>query len=146
MGPEPGPDTIRDYEEEFYYTEIEQDNSYESFNESGSERSGEDHSENINVDVVSQEHILTESSLSPVTVQRESSTEKNISSSSAALGDHIGMVRPSYEAPTTIYVVNNLPSGGTEVFTSPLSQQPRKEEFLPSSLASTTPVLSSSQT
>jgi len=114
--PEPGPDTIRDYEEEFYYTEIEQDNSYESFNESGSERSGEDHSENINVDVVSQEHILAEPSLSPTTVQRESSPEKNISSSSAALGDHIGMVRPSYEAPTTIYVVNSLqtssPNGG----------------------------------
>ena len=27
---------------------------------------------------------------------------------SAALGDHIGMVRPSYEAPTTIYVVNSV--------------------------------------
>ena len=26
------------------------------------------------------------------------------------LGDHIGMVRPSYEAPTTIYVVNTVPS------------------------------------
>ena len=38
----------------FYNHVVWQDNSYESFNESGSERSGEDHSENINVDVVSQ--------------------------------------------------------------------------------------------
>ena len=83
-------------------------------------------------------------SLSRFQVQRESSPEMALSpsSSSAALGDHIGMVthniiinwllcpannilrlenfkdltmlnqvRPSYEAPTTIYVVNNLQSG-----------------------------------
>ena len=80
-------------------------------------------------------------SLSGLQVQRESSPEMALSpsSSSAALGDHIGMVftryhyqldalskkqlekfkdvtmlnqvRPSYEAPTTIYVVNNLQSG-----------------------------------
>merc|ERR1711974_116639 len=51
-------------------------------------------------------------SFSPTYVQRESSPEMTLSSSSssAALGDHIGMVRPSYEAPTTIYVVNNLQS------------------------------------
>ena len=113
--PEPGPDTVRDYEEEFYYTEIEQDNSNESFNESGSEKSGEDHGENINIDVVTSSQLeqnLTSPSFSPPSVQRESSPEMTLSSSSssAALGDHIGMVRPSYEAPTTIYVVNNLQS------------------------------------
>jgi len=118
--PEPGPDTVRDYEEEFYYTEIEQDNSNESFNESGSERSGEDGGENINIDVTSQveQNWASPSSFSPPTpVQRESSPEMSSpSSSSAALGDHIGMVRPSYEAPTTIYVVNNLQSaaGGSK--------------------------------
>ena len=107
--PEPGPDTVRDYEEEFYYTEIEQDNSNESFNESESEKSVEDHGENINIDVTSNQQ---EKSISPPTMQRESSPEMTLSSSSssAALGDHIGMVRPSYEAPTTIYVVNNLQS------------------------------------
>merc|ERR1719266_2573518 len=83
--PEPGPDTVRDYEEEFYYTEIEQDNSNESFNESESEKSVEDHGENINIDVTSN---IQEKSISPPTVQRESSPEMTLSSSSssAALG------------------------------------------------------------
>ena len=37
-------------------------------------------------------------------------SERSLPSTTSALGDHIGMVRPSYEAPTTIYVVNNLQS------------------------------------
>ena len=39
--PEPGPDTVRDYEEEFYYTEIE--DSEDVCHETVSESSGEMH-------------------------------------------------------------------------------------------------------
>ena len=39
--PEPGPDTVRDYEEEFYYTEIE--DSEDMCHEAVSESSGEMH-------------------------------------------------------------------------------------------------------
>ena len=38
----------------------DQDHSNESFNESGSERSGEDHGENINIDVISQVRLFVE--------------------------------------------------------------------------------------
>jgi len=82
---EPEDGEERDYEEEFYYTELEEDEDF------GMERRG--------IDIVQRKEEVTEY-IGP-----------SSSLPTSALGDHIGMARPWAEAPTTIYVVNNsLPS------------------------------------
>jgi hypothetical protein len=120
--PEPGPESDRDYEEEFYYTEIEQDNSPpESLPELSPKQSAARPRQSDSINIVKKQEyvsILPQQfhklgSSAPPEMQDSSEREHNVPSTSAALGDHIGMVRPSYEAPTTIYVVNSLQSAGT---------------------------------
>ena len=46
------------------------------------------------------------------------------------LGDHIGMVRPSYEAPTTIYVVNTVNSVESgHIYSSSSSSLPSQQDL-----------------
>jgi len=107
--PEPGPDDVRDYEEEFYYTEIE--HSDESLTEPEMNPG--------QADFVRKQMCSTPqfSEPDPAPSEMQEPVEEEETCSSSALGDHIGMVRPSYEAPTTIYVVNNLQTSGNNSHT-----------------------------
>lgn len=123
--PEPGPDTPRDYEEEFYYTELEcqedkvGDDNMDFISEMINNTTSNTVSQNIDI-VQNNSHSKQEFvSILPkldneICSMLASSAPSNFNSNDDKisvphpLGDHIGMVRPSYEAPTTIYVVNSV--------------------------------------
>eukprot|EP00092_Neocalanus_flemingeri_P014066 GFUD01015175.1.p1 GENE.GFUD01015175.1~~GFUD01015175.1.p1 ORF type:complete len:580 (+),score=103.80 GFUD01015175.1:324-2063(+) len=156
--PEPAEGSDYEGEEDFYYTEIEYDETSEtsdnsmdmipevsnsSFSEyeSNTKTSG---SQSQNIDIVStsskrQEYvkILPNFGKSIALASSAPSDFDFGTSFPHPLGDHIGMVRPSYEAPTTIYVVNTVQSG--EVYSSPTSSLPTQQDnFLHSPTVSQT--------
>ena len=118
--PDPPPGTDYAGEEDFYYTELEveemTDTSMDILTEidSGCSSASND----------GLEYCYKLSSAVPPVKENFISILPNTTQSSAAsslpahlefglshpLGDHIGMARPSYEAPTRIYVVNTVPS------------------------------------
>jgi len=129
--PEPAPGADRDFEEEFYYTELEFEGA-EAIN-GGNKRAAENESNEIMMEEVGFIEETVESSESFVSIPFDIPSETslpnesvtNILASSAPcsynwpaansgvslshpLGDHIGMAKPSYEAPTTIVLVNNI--------------------------------------
>jgi len=143
--PEPPPGTDYEGEEDFYYTEIESDETSETSensmdmipeacNSPFNDFESNNKSQTENIDIISTGHKRQEY------VKILPNFGKSVSLASSApsqfdfgknfphpLGDHIGMVRPSYEAPTTIYVVNTVQSGG--VFSSPSSSSlPTQQE------------------
>lgn len=128
--PEPVPGAERDFEEEFYYTELELEGEEAII---GREEVIRNNANEILMEEVSfiEEDIETSESFVniPFDIQNETTCSKNdnlsILASSAPcsygwnsehislshpLGDHIGMAKPSYEAPTTFLVVNNVTS------------------------------------
>ena len=143
--PEPGPECDRDFEEEFYYTEIEHsdDNSNSGSSGIGSAspeqyKGRADQSQSINIVQKQQEYVSilphfsklgssAPSEMQEAQLSTAAEMQEPLASTSSALGDHIGMVRPSYEAPTTIYVVNSPNSlnskPGTTFFNVPYSLQ-----------------------
>jgi len=156
--PEPPPGTDYEGEEDFYYTEIEYDETSETSDNSMdmipevSNSSFDDYESNDktsgnqsqNIDIVStgpkrQEYVkILPNFGKSITLASSAPSDFDFGKSFPhPLGDHIGMVRPSYEAPTTIYVVNTVQSG--EVYTSPSSSLPTQQEnFLQSPTVSQT--------
>ena len=150
--PEPPPGTDYEGEEDFYYTEVEYDETSETSensmdmipevssvlydeHESNNKPTG---SKSQNIDIVApsykrQEYVkILPNFGKSITLASSAPSDFDFGNSFPhPLGDHIGMVRPSYEAPTTIYVVNTVQSG--EVYSSPSSSLPTQQEhFLPS--------------
>lgn len=150
--PEPPPGTDYEGEEDFYYTEVEYDETSETSensmdmipevssvlydeHESNNKPTG---SKSQNIDIVApsykrQEYVKILPNVGKsITLASSAPSDFDFGNSFPhPLGDHIGMVRPSYEAPTTIYVVNTVQSG--EVYSSPSSSLPTQQEhFLPS--------------
>jgi len=127
--PDPPPGTDYGGEEDFYYTEIEPDDltmtmEMDPTSDSGCSSSSND-GMNITYKLKSQSSPIKPSAggskqpesenyvriLPNITKSPSSSLASSVPSnfgSSHPLGDHIGMARPSYEAPTTIYLVNTL--------------------------------------
>ena len=121
--PDPPPGTDYGGEEDFYYTEIEPDEQpllmdLEQTSDSGCSSASNDgidfgmkfqQKSTVTNNPVAENFVKilpTPSSTVPVSTLA-SSVPANFGSSDP-LGDHIGMARPSYEAPTTIYVVNTI--------------------------------------
>lgn len=150
--PEPPHGTDYEGEEDFYYTEVDYDETSEASEnsmdmipevsnvlhdeyESNNKPSG---SQSQNIDIVApsykrQEYVkILPNFGKSITLASSAPSDFDFGKSFPhPLGDHIGMVRPSYEAPTTIYVVNTVQSG--EVYSSPSSSLPTQQEnFLPS--------------
>lgn len=150
--PEPPPGTDYEGEEDFYYTEVEYDETSETSensmdmipevssvlydeHESNNKPTG---SKSQNIDIVApsykrQEYVkILPNFGKSITLASSAPSDFDFGNSFPhPLGDHIGMVRPSYEAPTTIYVVNTVQSG--QVYSSPSSSLPTQQEhFLPS--------------
>lgn len=150
--PEPPPGTDYEGEEDFYYTEVEynetsetSENSMDMIPEVSSVLYDEHESNNKptggksqNIDIVApsykrQEYVKILPNVGKsITLASSAPSDFDFGNSFPhPLGDHIGMVRPSYEAPTTIYVVNTVQSG--QVYSSPSSSLPTQQEhFLPS--------------
>lgn len=150
--PEPSPGTDYEGEEDFYYTEIEYDETSETSENSMdmipevNSVSYEEYESNIkapgghsqNIDIVNagqkrQEYVkILPNFGKSITLASSAPSDFDFGKSFPhPLGDHIGMVRPSYEAPTTIYVVNTVQTG--EVYSSPSSSLPAQQEKLTSS-------------
>lgn len=135
--PDPPPGTDYAGEEDFYYTELEveemTDTSMDILTEidsgcSSSSNDGLEYCYQLNsptptTSAVTENKKKTKENFikilpntnSPTSLASSSSSSSSVPSNfefgmSHPLGDHIGMVRPSYEAPTTIYVVNTVPS------------------------------------
>jgi len=155
--PDPPPGTDYEGEEDFYYTEIEYDEMSENSENSmdmipevsnvSNDQSDSDikvqqnqsHGIDIvNVDSKRQEFVkILPNFGKSIALASSAPSELDFGTFPHPLGDHIGMVRQSMEAPTTIYVVNNMQSG--EIYSTPQSSLPTKQEaFLPSPTISQT--------
>merc|ERR1719510_1510804 len=123
--PDPPPGTDYAGEEDFYYTELEveemTDTSMDILTEidsgcSSASNDGLEYCYKLSSAVPERRPPAKENFISilpPHTTQSPASSSLPAHLEfglSHPLGDHIGMVRPSYEAPTTIYVVNTVPS------------------------------------
>ena len=126
--PDPPPGTDYGGEEDFYYTEIEPDDLTMTMEMDPTSDSGCSSSSNDGMNITykfKSQSSPTNASTSSKQPESENyvrilpNINKSSSSSLASsvptnfgsshpLGDHIGMARPSYEAPTTIYLVNTL--------------------------------------
>jgi len=126
---EPVPGSERDFEEEFYYTELELEGEETMIGREEIIRNDEIMMEEVSF--IEETMEPTESFVSiPFDIQSDTSSNNkneslNILASSAPssygwngdnislshpLGDHIGMAKPSYEAPTTYLLLNNITS------------------------------------
>ena len=126
--PDPPPGTDYAGEEDFYYTELEveemTDTSMDILTEidsgcSSSSNDGLEYCYQLNSPAARTVTDKNKAKENFIKILPNTNSPSSLASSvpsnfefgmSHPLGDHIGMVRPSYEAPTTIYVVNTVPS------------------------------------
>ena len=130
--PDPPPGTDYAGEEDFYYTELEveemTDTSMDILTEidsgcSSASNDGLEYCYKLNSALPEKTPLGGDNFIKILPNTTHSHSPASLASSSSSslpahlefglshpLGDHIGMVRPSYEAPTTIYVVNTVPS------------------------------------
>jgi len=139
--PEPPPGTDYEGEEDFYYTEIEYDQTSETSENSmdmipevsnvsldeystNSKKTGSENIDIVNTGQKRQEYVqILPNFGKSITLASSAPSDFDFGNSFPhPLGDHIGMVRPSYEAPTTIYVVNTVQS--QQMYSSPSSSLP----------------------
>jgi len=155
--PDPAPGTDYEGEEDFYYTEIEydetsenSDNSMDMIPEVSCSFDDIESNNKITVPLSQNIDIVSDHPKRQEYIKILPNFGKSIALASSApsefdygksfphpLGDHIGMVRPSYEAPTTIYVVNASQSG--DVYSTPSSSlATQQDNFLQSQTVSQT--------
>ena len=122
--PDPPPGTDYAGEEDFYYTELEveemTDTSMDILTEidsgcSSASNDGLEYCYKLSSAVPERRPPAKENFISILPNTTQSSAASSLPAHlefglSHPLGDHIGMARPSYEAPTRIYVVNTVPS------------------------------------
>jgi len=148
--PEPPPGTDYEGEEDFYYTEIEYDQTSETSENSMDmipevnnvcHEDYEMHNKNPgseNIDIVDtgkqrQEYVkILPNFGESITLASSAPSDFDFGNSFPhPLGDHIGMVRPSFEAPTTIYVVNTVNSvQSSHIFSSSPPSLPSPPDLL----------------